>query len=129
MSLLDNISNAMENKLSTDTITFDEDMREDELFALEAAVNHANSEELLDPLDMSDEEIEMLALEVEEDLKHIDDSVEEDPDLREDEDDEALESDLLFIDDDLFAVNESDQDIDEGLDAVNILLEEGFDPL
>lgn len=127
MSLIDNVHKALENDFANKSIIFESDIEDEEAFAFEVALNPDKEEDSFDSIDLTDEELEQLEKEIEDDLKIIDDTQEEDPDLNEDEDVISIESmiDALALDED----EDTDDDLDDGIDAVSGMLDEEIDAL
>lgn len=132
MSLIDKVHKALENDFSNKNIIFESDMEDEEAYAFDSAINPNNGEDPLDAINLTDDEMAQLEKEIEEDLKNIDDTQEEDPDLKEDEDDisyESLLGALTLEGDTEINADEDDDDLDEGLDAVGIILDEEIDAI
>ncbi len=129
MSLINKIHEALENDFANKSIAFESDIEDEESFALEAAINPNNGEDPLDSINLTDEEIEQLGNEIEADLKEFDETEEEDPDLKEDEDDLAIESLLEKMALESTTDEIDDDDLDDGLDAMGGMLDEEIDAL
>lgn len=131
MSLMDNIKDVLENRKVQVFNDFDEDELEEEAYVLEGELQDDDED-----LDLSDDELDALIKEIEEDIRVLEPESEEDPDLLEDEDVEAYESFVNFLlesDNDEEDPEEEEEedlnDIEAGLDAVEDFMEDEYEDM